>query len=993
MDHHHKLLRNEELYSQSVDIIKSSIIGIQQEISPIKKFLGDRRKEIIKQISADSNRRIDRYSSLEFTRSFYEYTLKELAEIERVCQECLVRLNIDFLTTTKGRMQPPSSLTPEEMRRAYEMYYDVFNGTKEDKIDCRCTWENKPVWNLDDTQDIVVKPREMARTEFDEYDLKFRQEIVYLRTKMFALPRKRTDVKSGSEILSEFTKEEGNIKQSLGTSEFIQILEEKKASDVFSVQQELSKINCLKFINTKFITCDNWTKTLDIHGEQFGSKWHLVLRPQIEKVARKRMIPVLYLNPSATFDFISTITKFTNFILVRTDLIDLLQDKSDAVWLNSWKLQFQTIKGKNIAATIIQALWRGYWLRKKKSYSECLYIAASVLWFCWISVKERKDMHRRYIKKMLISQQATRELTLKLSEEYHLMIKVPHVVVHLPSIGYPVDLRRILNPKLFAIYQNITILRMCIVHNPKTEVVYILPVKPTEDLLMMYSDFVESISPDEGVAKRITFIALSEADTFKNRPMNVSRILHCSEESLNEIRRKIAGKLVYVLPNIVDECDMRLTESLKIPLLSPDMELQRQFMNMSIMSEMIDNLGLLQLPHKGHITDYETLCSSLSELMVLHTEVSVWVFKLNYGMTTKYSGFFLINHISVPFMPMLRREREKHGDYWKMQSSLREEYLARMRDHLPKVIPVVTRLSKAYKSWNQFYGHMKKFGCLLRAVPADKNPKTIVVSLFIPGKVTKEKPKWLGTADKISLEARYSSCIYMLPQTSLDIVLIQPTVNKLAKSMQSKGYLGYLSIECYCYTQKPEEKLVISLLNVFPFYSYTQSYIDWMKFASGGWYNDLKDQFLSDISTTSQADRRKSSFLFVEKTPEWDETAERYAVSITQLHHSEFCTFRWPNLKNLFETCNIVYDRKKRQGSSIILHDGEVRNFGKMVAVSPSMTTTLNMVHKNLIKLHHTLMINSKKKAETNLPPLIDFFAKLSLDYQNLSINKCLPNF
>ncbi|XP_076765658.1 IQ motif-containing protein H [Xylocopa sonorina] len=988
MNRHHKLLQNEELYSQSVDMIKSSIRGMQQEINPIKKFLGDRRKEIVKQISTDTNRRIDRYSSLEFTRSFYEYTLKELAEIERACEECLVRLNIDFLTAIKGRMRPPSYLTVEEIGRAYKMSCDVFDGTKEDKTFCRCTWENKPVSNLDDTQDIILKPRDMTRTEFDEYDLKFRQEIVYLRTKMFSLPKKRIDVESGIEILSG-----GGIKESSKTSEFIQTLKEKETPDVFSVRHELSKINSLKFIDAKFVACDVWTKTLDVHGEQFGSKWHLVLRPQIEIVARKRMMPILHLNPNATFDFISTITKFTNFILVRTDLIGLLQDKSDAVWLNSWNLQFQTMEGKNIAATMIQALWRGYWLRKKKSYSECLYIAASVLWFCWLSVRERKNVHRRYLKKMQISQQITRELTLKLSEEYHSMIEEPHVVVHLPSIGHPVDLRRILNPKLFAIYQNITILRICLVHNPRTEVVYILPVKPTEDLLMMYSDFIESISPDEGVAKRITFIALSQADTFKNRPLNVSRILHCSEESLNEIKRKIANKPAYFLPNIVDECDMKLTDILKIPLLSPDMELQRQFLNASIMSETIDSLGLLQPPHKGHITNYETLCSSLSELMVLHTEVSVWMFKLNYGMTTKYSGFFLINHISVPFMPMLRREREKHGDLWKVESSLREEYLERMKDHLPKVIPNVTRLSKVYKSWKHFCGHMKKFGCLLQAVPAEMNPKTIVVSLFVPGRVTKEQPKWLGTADKISLETAYSSSIYMLPQTSLDIVLIQPTVNKLAKSMQNKGYFGYLSIECYCYMHKQEDKLLILLLNVFPYYSYTQNYIDWMKFATGGWYNDLKDQFLSDISTTLHSDRRKSSFLFAEKTPEWHETAGRYAVAITQLHHSRFCTFRWSNLKNLFEACNIVYDRKKRQGSSIILHDGEVRNFGKMVTVSSSMTTTLTMVHKNLTKLHQTLMIDSKRKAETNLPSLIDFFAKLSLDYRNLSIDKCSPNF
>ena len=373
------------------------------------------------------------------------------------------------------------------------------------------------------------------------------------------------------------------------------------------------------------------------------------------------------------------------------------------------------------------------------------------MWFFWLSVRARKEMHCRYLKKMLFSLQATRDLALKLSNEYDSIIEQPHVILHLPSLGLPPELRRVFNPKMFAIYQNITIFRICSVRNPKAEVVYILPVKPTQDLLLMYSDFIESISPDEDVAKRITFIALSQADTFNKLSLNVSRILHCSQESLTEIEKKIAGKSAFFVPYIVDECDMRLAGSFNIPLLSTDMEVQKKFINASNISEMIDNLGLLQPPHKKNITNYETLCMSLSELLVLHTEISMWLIKLNYGTARKHSAIFLINHISMPFMPMLRREREKHGDYWMEQPSLREEFLQKVKDHLPKVIPNVIRLPKIYNTWEMFYTRMQKFGCLLQAIPAEKNPKTIMVSLFVPGKATKKKPIWLGTLDKINL--------------------------------------------------------------------------------------------------------------------------------------------------------------------------------------------------------------------------------------------------
>lgn len=48
MNRHHKLLQTEEIYTELIDSIKSAVKGIQEQVTPIKQFLGDRRKEIIK---------------------------------------------------------------------------------------------------------------------------------------------------------------------------------------------------------------------------------------------------------------------------------------------------------------------------------------------------------------------------------------------------------------------------------------------------------------------------------------------------------------------------------------------------------------------------------------------------------------------------------------------------------------------------------------------------------------------------------------------------------------------------------------------------------------------------------------------------------------------------------------------------------------------------------------------------------------------------------
>lgn len=122
-------------------------------------------------------------------------------------------------------------------------------------------------------------------------------------------------------------------------------------------------ISSLKFIDGKFMTCNIWLKILDAHGNQYGSKWHLALCPQIEEIIRDRRIPTIHLCPQATLKFMSKIQENgARLLLLKEDLIPLLLNGVGVSWLKSWKLQFKTIDGKHIAATFIQAFWRGYWV-------------------------------------------------------------------------------------------------------------------------------------------------------------------------------------------------------------------------------------------------------------------------------------------------------------------------------------------------------------------------------------------------------------------------------------------------------------------------------------------------------------------------------------------------------------------------------------------------------------------------------------------------------
>lgn len=139
-------------------------------------------------------RRGSRTCNFDFTQMFYEYAVEELIKVEKECEQCLVQLNSDLLMASEARMRP-SYLLPEDPVNVRATCCETFDPYEtKDETSCRCTWENIPSWLLGDTQDIISKPKDPIGMEFDESDIKFKQDIVYLRTKMFALPKTRVNV-------------------------------------------------------------------------------------------------------------------------------------------------------------------------------------------------------------------------------------------------------------------------------------------------------------------------------------------------------------------------------------------------------------------------------------------------------------------------------------------------------------------------------------------------------------------------------------------------------------------------------------------------------------------------------------------------------------------------------------------------------------------------------------------------------------------------------
>ena len=85
-------------------------------------------------------------------------------------------------------------------------------------------------------------------------------------------------------------------------------------------------------------------------------------------------------------------------------------------------------------------------------------------------------MHEQYLLKLQTCLVEARNLSLELSKEYDSLIMKPHVVIHLPSMGFLRDIRKTFPVLDFPHYQNTMDLTFSHLRNLNAEVIYVLPV-------------------------------------------------------------------------------------------------------------------------------------------------------------------------------------------------------------------------------------------------------------------------------------------------------------------------------------------------------------------------------------------------------------------------------------------------------------------------------------------------------------------------------------
>ena len=122
---------------------------------------------------------------------FFYHIFKEIDRIDHICENYHSHLKFDVAEENYEHLIPPSHISLSEVERVFEHCCRPTNFKEEipKLYSLRGKeWMNVSKFDLDCPGNISTKGKVLMPSAFDDSDLKFKQEILFLRMKMFKTP-------------------------------------------------------------------------------------------------------------------------------------------------------------------------------------------------------------------------------------------------------------------------------------------------------------------------------------------------------------------------------------------------------------------------------------------------------------------------------------------------------------------------------------------------------------------------------------------------------------------------------------------------------------------------------------------------------------------------------------------------------------------------------------------------------------------------------------
>ncbi|ESO87612.1 hypothetical protein LOTGIDRAFT_194358 [Lottia gigantea] len=626
--------------------------------------------------------------------------------------------------------------------------------------------------------------------------------------------------------------------------------------------------------------------------------------------------------------------------------------------------------GKVVAATCIQSVWRRYVDRKKYLEYRRLKWAAGVIAISWIMhikmAKVRKQLHQTRLDEL----EAFRRRSKKLAKSWDRISYNRRVVIHIPSLGLSQNIRDSIHN--FGIRQNTQMGRLCDLHDPNIDVIFVSPVPLSDETYQYYSKLLGlksaissgKVEDQQDVTERYKIIVPEAIKSFPTHRMCLSTILKYSPIALQRIKRLIVGREAYIVTGVPHKDDLSVADALEVPILAPEPDIAHLYSTKSG-SKRIFASANVALPYGEYdIYSLAQLHECLAQLVTENLDVKRWLFKLD----NEFDGRGIAICDVTQYLPCYSwalKESHRYGEKWSKKWAQEAAYL-KILGEIPSVLttyaqPVNTKL---YPNWTKYIQAFLSQGGVIEACPPSSSITTLSADLLIEpsGNI-----KILTIGDQIHAESPFSCWGMSIPQSSIEPTVINDACFNIAEACRTRGIVGYLTVDFVTFIDSKMEQQLWAL-DISLNYSDTLSIYQLLLYTTNGKLDT--ENHIFNVTLPLQ-DNKKIKPKKRSNSEEDDPNTSRYAVMSTRLLHTNLAVVHYSVFFQMCRAHGIGFDIKEKQGTAFTLIDSFSRERLGMITIGDNLQGALAMFARNLSVIHQEISAPNMQ-GETNFKGAIE---------------------
>ena len=420
--------------------------------------------------------------------------------------------------------------------------------------------------------------------------------------------------------------------------------------------------------------------------------------------------------------------------------------------------RYQFLKILNINVTYLQSNFRRFVIEKKiKKLLE----------------EERKNVHNKFM-----------EMFKEFKSQWENIQDSARVEIHFYSISND-SYHNCLIDK-YSLKECLQLNRLIRLVDPNIEIIYILPIQISDEILTYYFSLLESLGI-KNLENRLHLI-IPEAIEYLPCNYSLSKLLYLSPNTIKQIKDLTKDRNSYIVPGTISPLEENISYVLNKPIFMGNKEQIDLIFNKSGIKSAFE---LNEIPFPISAWDLKTeeeFYSSLAHLIVIYPTIQVWIFKCNLDSNGK--GIAYLNISDIEIINELKYEKKINPEFTddvhkqKLYIELKNILIKNVKFSYPNL----------YSNWNEYIKKFLNEKGIIECCPT-KNLDGVMNNPCLPIFIEPNgKIRVLPSFEKINVDF-FKNIACTSPQNSINNGELNKIGEQIGNFLYSQEIIGYITLE------------------------------------------------------------------------------------------------------------------------------------------------------------------------------------------------------